>query len=56
MSFDFKHYMVETVEGNHYHFVAEDLQDCKEQFFADYATENIQTIYLNVFEALNQEE
>jgi len=56
VSFGYKHYMVETVEGNHYHIGAEDLQDCKEQFFSRHGLENIQTIYLNVFEALNQEE
>jgi len=56
MSFDYKVYMVETVEGNQYHIGAEDLQDCKQQFFANHGTENIQTIYLNVFEALEQDD
>lgn len=56
MSFDYKIYMVETVEGNQYHFGAEDLEDCKQQFFKQYGDENIYIIYQNVFEALAQEE
>lgn len=56
MSFDYKVYMVETVEGNQYHIGAEDLQDCKQQFFANHGAENIQTIYTSVFEALEQDD
>jgi hypothetical protein len=56
MSFDYKVYMVETVEGNQYHIGAEDLQDCKEQFFQNHGDENIQTIYISVFEGLDQDE
>lgn len=48
--------MVETVEGNQYHFGAEDLEDCKQQFFKQHSDENIYIIYQNVFEALAQEE
>ena len=55
MSFDYKVYMVETVEGNQYHIGAEDLVDCKQQFFQRHGDENIQTIYASVFEALNQD-
>lgn len=56
MSFDYKVYMVETVEGNQYHIGAEDLVDCKQQFFQRHGDENIYIIYQNVFEALAQDE
>jgi len=56
VSLDYKYCMVITVEGNHYHFGAEDMEDCKEQFFKQHGDENIYIIYQNVFEALAQEE
>ena len=50
MSFDYKIYMVETVEGNQYHFGAEDMEDCKEQFANLNTGERIDSIYLNVYD------
>lgn len=50
MTLDYKYYLVITVEGNHYHFGAEDLEDCKEQFANLNTGERIDSIYLNVYD------
>ncbi len=56
MSFDNKNYMVEFKSGKTVHVGAEDIQEVKQYCADEYPSNVIDTIYLNVFEALEQDD
>jgi TATA-box binding protein (TBP) (component of TFIID and TFIIIB) len=55
MSFDNKNYMVEFKSGKTVHVGAEDIQEVKQYCADEYPSNVIDTIYLNVFETLEQD-
>ena len=55
MSFDNKNYMVEFKSGKTVYVGAEDIQEVKQYCADEYPSNVIDTIYLNVFETLEQD-